>query len=86
MENEIIYPYFIACTQEEWNEWNDASTSCIMQETPDGGDNYSNPFIDADGQVYFMVNPEIEECVPEERRAGFTYDLINWPNESTENS
>jgi len=81
MEEEIIYPYFIPCSTEEWTTWNQAATNLLVSRYGSkGGNNYSDPFRDADKQCYFIVNADIEEVVPEARRAGFYYDQINWPD------
>ena len=76
---EKQYPYFIPCTQAEWSEWNTAATKFIVEKHGEGGgDNYSNPFIDAEGGYHFLCNQEVEELIPEGRREGKQYEEVNW--------
>lgn len=76
----VHFPYFIPCTEQEWNDWNKAATELMISKYGSGGgNNYSNPFNDAEGQRYFIVNPEVQQVVPEERRSGLQFDQITWP-------
>jgi len=61
--NQIQYPLFFNCgSQAAWEEKNKAA-NVLLGLGNAGADNYSNPIIDANGDHWFVVNPEVSSLV-----------------------
>lgn len=62
-DNQIQYPLFFNCgSQAAWEEKNQAA-NVLLGLGNAGADNYSNPIVDANGDHWFVVNPEVAELV-----------------------
>lgn len=61
---QISFPLFYNCvTKTAWTALNKKANTLLGYPDTDLALNYSNPIIDANGQHYFIVNPEVSSLV-----------------------
>lgn len=62
-ETKLQYPLFLnAKAKIAWEKLN-IQANDLLGLASEGADNYSNPIIDANGDYWFVVNPEVAELV-----------------------
>jgi hypothetical protein len=63
-EPQIQYPLFFNCgTKASWTMLNKKANTLLGYPDTDLALTYSNPIIAANGDYYFIVNPEVSELV-----------------------
>lgn len=63
-ENTTQYPTFLNVgTKTAWTALNKKANTLLGYPDDELASNYSNPIVDANGNYYMVINPEISELV-----------------------